>query len=479
MIALPRTRRKKTLVTVCLSSVILLCILSDRREEHNLKQYQFYDGQYTKINILKQNETSLSKCDKETVIISSKLDARNPWKQEPQCLEFTISHMVPKCREPTALASYPGSGNTWLRYLIEGATGFFTGSRYKDLQIQMYGLWGEIRNWEDGTTIVQKTHDANQHHVQVDFKGRAILILRNPYDAILSTHNFMYAGHHGRAPARNFARPDWHRYVTIQADRWLDMASNWTIHSSSQKVLVVHYENVKHDLLNQMRRILSFFHLPIDEDRLQCLLMHKDGLFHRDPDKTPEVVPFNQEIRKEMDKMIDHVNQKILIKRGYDPMPLHLYSYYQKSNEEILDEIKKKNHKIENVLKHRRNQEEEDSIKKAENALKKDRGHGTKMVLEQYIKWLDLEDENFANGADANASDGAKSKVMKELFKKFRQNSGSKTLTGLSEKAEGILSKAVELWPILQRPFAKDPIEDAIETDGSRGHKISDLFLPS
>ena len=77
----------------------------------------------------------------------------------------------------------------------------------------------------------------------------------------------MYAGHHGRAPARNFARPgifhtifiysmknfseknninliclgkiffpDWHRYVTIQADRWLDMASNWTIHSSSQKV---------------------------------------------------------------------------------------------------------------------------------------------------------------------------------------------------------------------------------------------------
>ena len=39
---------------------------------------------------------------------------------------------------------------------------------------------------------------------------------------------------------------------------------------------------------------------------------------------------------------------------------------------------------------------EEDSIKKAENALKKDRGHGTKMVLEQYIKWLDLEDENFA-----------------------------------------------------------------------------------
>jgi hypothetical protein len=67
---------------------------------------------------------------------------------------------------------------------------------------------------------------------------------------------------------------------------------------------------------------------------------------------------------------------------------------------------------------------------------------------------------------------------MKQLFKKFRQNSGAKTMTGLSEKAEGFLSKAVELWPILQRPFARDPIEDAIETDGFRGQKISDIDMP-
>ena len=67
---------------------------------------------------------------------------------------------------------------------------------------------------------------------------------------------------------------------------------------------------------------------------------------------------------------------------------------------------------------------------------------------------------------------------MKELFKKFKQNSNSNTITGLPEKAEGILSKAVELWPILQRPFARDPVDDAIEADGFRGKKISDLYLP-
>ena len=100
-----------------------------------------------------------------------------------------------------------------------------------------------------------------------------------------------------------------------------------------------------------MRRILAFFHLPIDENRLQCLAQHKDGLFQRDPSKSPEVVPFNLEMRAEMDRLIDHVNQKILSKRGYDPMPLELYSFYHKTDEEILKDIKDKNEKISNFLK--------------------------------------------------------------------------------------------------------------------------------
>jgi hypothetical protein len=28
--------------------------------------------------------------------------------------------------------SYPSSGNTWIRYLIEGLTGYFSGSMYND-----------------------------------------------------------------------------------------------------------------------------------------------------------------------------------------------------------------------------------------------------------------------------------------------------------------------------------------------------------
>ena len=66
----------------------------------------------------------------------------------------------------------------------------------------------------------------------------------------------------------------------------------------------------------------------------------------------------------------------------------------------------------------------------------------------------------------------AKLKVIK-----FKQNCNSNTITGFSEKAKGILSKAVEFWSILQRPFAWDPVDDTMKIDGFQRKKISDLYL--
>lgn len=43
---------------------------------------------------------------------------------------------------PVLLVSLPCSGNTWLRYLLEGATGFFTGSQYNDKSLHRDGKLG-------------------------------------------------------------------------------------------------------------------------------------------------------------------------------------------------------------------------------------------------------------------------------------------------------------------------------------------------
>ena len=40
----------------------------------------------------------------------------------------------------TSLSSYPGSGNTWVRYLIEEYTGYYTGSLYNDNSLYRGGF---------------------------------------------------------------------------------------------------------------------------------------------------------------------------------------------------------------------------------------------------------------------------------------------------------------------------------------------------
>jgi len=41
--------------------------------------------------------------------------------------------------KPIALASYPGSGNTWVRWMIEAASGISTGSIYNDVDLYFQG----------------------------------------------------------------------------------------------------------------------------------------------------------------------------------------------------------------------------------------------------------------------------------------------------------------------------------------------------
>ena len=87
------------------------------------------------------------------------------------------------------------TGNTWLRYLVQGASGVFTGSIYTWPELVAGGFQGEARDFRDGSTILQKTHCPFICHINSAyndmFRGRAVLIIRNPYKAIRSYWNFV------------------------------------------------------------------------------------------------------------------------------------------------------------------------------------------------------------------------------------------------------------------------------------------------
>ena len=85
---------------------------------------------------------------------------------------------------------FQGSGNTWVRFLIEGATGFYTSSIYRDKTLQAGGFLGELVDYEDGATIVTKTHHSSfgndcvkkRREMVNKYEGRGVVIIRNPFE---------------------------------------------------------------------------------------------------------------------------------------------------------------------------------------------------------------------------------------------------------------------------------------------------------
>jgi len=104
------------------------------------------------------------------------------------------------------LASFPGSGNTWSRTLLEQSTGVYTGSIYSDNSLVSAGFEGECivsRN-----VIAIKTHatynPGMKERISIKFDG-VIYIIRNLYDALISEYSRrMTKSHISALPASSF-----------------------------------------------------------------------------------------------------------------------------------------------------------------------------------------------------------------------------------------------------------------------------------
>lgn len=89
------------------------------------------------------------------------------------------------------LASVPGSGNFWTRYLIEQLTGVYTGSIYTEMLDKTHMAGGQ---WRNASVIAVKSHSILLGD-ELDFDG-SILLLRNPFDAAKAEFSREATGKH-------------------------------------------------------------------------------------------------------------------------------------------------------------------------------------------------------------------------------------------------------------------------------------------
>ncbi|XP_071946552.1 sialate:O-sulfotransferase 2-like [Antedon mediterranea] len=231
-----------------------------------------------------------------------------------------IEMRPPNTMPLVSLASFPGSGNTWVRYLIERATGIYTGSYYNDGELSKKGFLGEREHYKKGTTVVIKTHRFDEDHIREFDAG--IVVIRNPYDAMVSEHNRKFGGHTGHAnPSQYKQGTEWTDFVLGKSRTWTNTALNWLLYQPN--VHVVHYEHLKADIYGELKKIVQFLKLPVNENRLLCVASDPVGKFKRPPapkNKQLEFDPFTEDMREMVSLYIKSVAMA-LEARNQEPLP--------------------------------------------------------------------------------------------------------------------------------------------------------------
>ncbi|XP_039514144.1 WSC domain-containing protein 2 [Pimephales promelas] len=234
--------------------------------------------------------------------------------QDNRCMDRRF--LPTRSKHLIALASFPGAGNTWARHLIELATGHYTGSYYFDGSLYNKGFKGERDHWRSGRTICIKTHESGRK--EIDTFDASILMIRNPYKALMAEFNRKYGGHIGFASQAHWRGKEWPEFVKNYAPWWASHTLDWLKYG--KKVQVVHFEDLKRDLFSHLKSMVIFLGLEVSEDRLLCVEGQKDGNFKRSGLRKLDYDPYTPEMRATIDGLIKTVDTA-LRKRNLSGVP--------------------------------------------------------------------------------------------------------------------------------------------------------------
>ncbi|CAG5105020.1 Oidioi.mRNA.OKI2018_I69.chr1.g1763.t1.cds [Oikopleura dioica] len=209
---------------------------------------------------------------------------------------------------PVSLTSYPGSGNTWVRYLIEEFTGYYTGSVYHDGKLFKGGFKGEIEDWSEGRVVITKSHT---YRPKENALADAIMLIRNPYDCFLSEFNRVISGadHTGKAETKDFMSERWVKNEFEKyAGRWYRLYAN--LINSGYDTLPIIYEDMKADPQKEMEKVVNFLDVRTDyESKYECLFGENSQRFKRSSGRDVDPYLFvNEEHLKPVNEAINNLS---------------------------------------------------------------------------------------------------------------------------------------------------------------------------
>ncbi|KAL7647314.1 UNVERIFIED_CONTAM: hypothetical protein RMT77_000909 [Armadillidium vulgare] len=266
--------------------------------------------------------------EKEHIIGSKDQNSSVLWKEDNQCNKYKIG--FGDGFKLSYLVSFPGSGNTWTRYLIEAATGIFTGSVYNDTTLYKLGFLGEKEKPSSGKTITVKTHGGTWEYPSIISHTLVpvILLIRHIETATLSFWNHRAIHSHTAKPSKSsYQTKDFHFFVPYSSAVWT--RTNTEALETCKNLLVIFYEDLQKDVIQEVKKILKFLNFEPDFKRLKCLRKYFKG-----PAKRPSVEkvdPFTPKEKLQMMKDMEII-LNILEKLNIEA-PSEYYTFVNTTNQ--------------------------------------------------------------------------------------------------------------------------------------------------
>jgi len=160
---------------------------------------------------------------------------------DADCSIFTSKHVCAEVRQhQTYLATYPCSGNTWTRAVLEGSLLIYTGSVFCDGNLKKSGMLGECM--QDASKVFPiKTHWPVMGTHTEGHLERNLVIVREPLQATLSYTTFSHGGGHFKEMSKEVLQQAFDRDAKRHLQEWAHMAN---VIRNRKDVHVVRYEDI-------------------------------------------------------------------------------------------------------------------------------------------------------------------------------------------------------------------------------------------
>lgn len=149
-----------------------------------------------------------------------------------------------------------------------------------------------------------KTHRPPTNPKYNEKYDKAVLLIRNPFDAFQSEFNRQKSQpnhrHTGFADTEVY-KHEWKSFVEIKqkfGENWYAFHKSWIEHyKESRNIHIIFYEDLVKDTESELKKLLGFLAVDFTKKELKCTIENKEGLYHR-PKKQSHVNGwFNNDMR--------------------------------------------------------------------------------------------------------------------------------------------------------------------------------------